>query len=314
MEEHILKRLIYAKSLLVHGIEHADVGTPIDVALAILHFDNSIEMLMRTILESLSAPDNRERTFDDLINNVKNVVKIKKPKIDSDELLKVRDIKNLHLARNMIQHLGIIPAADEVRRYRILTEKVMMDIASELFGTPFPRISLGTLIRDETVRKLYTKADKAFSIGNYRDGLIHCVAAFETAKNMEQDRIYGSGFTFKRLSAESGKKVPKEIIEYMDTLAEEIEVMKLRLDYKKYQKYRGIFSNLKPFLRIAGLFSQIDERISKTEEILGDEMNEVDQGALKEHARFCLNFTIESILRWESVPRKAWYDVFKRSP
>jgi hypothetical protein len=90
-------------------------------------------------------------------------------------------------------------------------------------------------------------------------------------------------------------------------LSEEIEVMKLRVDYKKYQKYREISTNLQPFLRIASDVTPIEEILSKARIILGSYIKKAE-GVLKEYARFCLSFAIESILRWESVPRRAWYE------
>lgn len=311
MEEHFIRRLIYSKVLLLHGTEHSHIGTSVDTALAILHFDNAIEMLMRIILEFYHASNiQKERIFDDLVNNVKVLIKSKHPEINPDELLRTREIKNLHLVRNNIQHLGVIPAAEEVLRFRIVTENVISSVTSKLFKIHFSELSLGALIKDRRIRKLYAKADKAFSNRNYHEAIIFCVAAFETAKNMEQDRIYGSGLTFKRISIEDGiSNTEKDIIEYVDKLAEEVEVTKLRLDYKKYQKYREISTKLQPFLRIAWSLTSIKDILSKTREILGYDIRKVEQPILKEYARFSLSFAIESILSWESVPRRAWYEV-----
>lgn len=311
MTEHFTRRLVYVKVLLVHGIEHSEMNTPVDTALALLHFDNAIEMLMRIILEFYHAPDlQKERTFHDLVNNVKRLIGNKNPEINPDELLKIREIKNLHLVRNNIQHLGTIPAAEEVDRFRSLAENIISSVTSNLFKVQFSELSMGALVKDRRVRELYTRADEVFSSGDYAEAIIFCVAAFETARNMEQGRIYGSDFTFYRWAAQASagaSSAMKEVFEYIDKLAEEVEVMKLRLDYKKYQKYREISTKLQPFLKIASKSTSIKDILSKTRKILRD-VNKVQQSVLKAYARFCLSFAIESILRWESVPRRAWYE------
>ena len=211
--------------------------------------------------------------------------------------MKVREIKNLHLARNSIQHHGIIPTFDEVRRYRILTQIFLEDVMSQLFDVSLAELSLGTLIKNEAVRALYLKADNAFSEAKYRDSLIFCIAAFETAKTQEQLALHGSGIVFRRLL--SAGQVPEMVEKLLDTMTEELEILKLRLDYKEYQKYRDISSELKPFLRLSG-----EKALAKVEEIICEDVDKFDSQTLKDCARFCLDFSIENILRWESITRK----------
>lgn len=308
-KEYFLRRLAYAKSLLMHGVEHANGGTPIDMALAVLHFDNAIEMSMQIILEFCCAPFTLERSFRRLIGDVKKAVKSKEIGVDIDKIIRESELMNLRAARNNIQHHGIVPAAEEVRRYHILTEDIVSDITSELFEIPFQEISLCMLIKDKTTSKLYSDAEKAFSGGNYPEALKFSIAAFELAKNIEQSQIYGSGLTFKGIVATGeNTSTEKKIIKYADALAEEIEVLKLRLDYKKYQKYREISPKLKPFLLVGFPKTDIKQIIPKIEEILGDALKK-EKSTLKKHAEFCLSFAIGSILRWESIPRKAWYEI-----
>jgi hypothetical protein len=305
MEEHVLRRLLYSKVLFLHGSKHAEENTAMDSVFAVLHFDNSIEMLMNTILEYFGAPYKSERRFHELFQDVIKLVKESKDKINADKLLKVREIKNLRLARNNIQHHGIIPAFDEVRRYRILTQGVLENTMSKLFTVPFTEISLGALIKDETVRELYLKADSAFGKAEYKDSLVYCVTAFETAKTKEQMSIYGSGIILRRIL--SAGKVSEEVEKLLDTMAEELEILKLRLDYKDYQKYRDISYELKPFSRLSS-----EEELANITKIISERVDKLDKQTLKEYARFCLNFSIESILKWESVSRKGWKRKLKK--
>lgn len=299
MDEHVLRRLLYSKALLLHGSKHAEEDTAMDAVFAILHFDNSAEMLINTILEYFGAPYKRERYFHELIDAVIKVVKKENNNINADKLLKVRELKNLRNARNGIQHHGIIPAMDEVRRYHILTHTIVEGVMLELFNLPFMEVSMGSLIKDPDIRKLYKKADTEYEKPNYQKAIIYCVAAFESAKNKEQPRIHGSGIFWGKLMIAG--KIPEDIEKYLDIIVGELEILKLRLDYKKYQKYRDLFPSLHPFFKISQ-----EDIISQIEKIVNKKINGLDTPVLRECARFYLDFAIESILRWESVSREGW--------
>ena len=298
MEEHIVRRLIYSKALLLHGIRHAEENSAVDSAFAILHFDNSMEMILNIILEYFGAPAKQERKFYEIINAANEVIK-EKMNIDGNKLLNSREITNLHNVRNAIQHHGLIPDENEVRRYCILTQKVVDNVTSKLFGLEYEDLSLALLIKDEQIHELFSKANSAYEKANYQKTIIYCVTAFERAKNNEQILLHGSGIIIKKIIAQG--TIPKPIEEYLEIVTEELEILKLRLDYKKYQKYRDISHELKPFLWISS-----EDAVSKVKKIISNKLAEFEASSLKDCARFCLDFTIESILRWESVPREGW--------
>ena len=300
MEEHILRRLLYSKALLLHGSGHAKEDNVIEGAFAVLNFNNSIEMLLNTILEYFRIPCPRvERNFHQLMEATINAIETNSSEIDADRLLKVRELTNLHLARNTIQHNGIIPAMVEVRRYHILTQNIVEGVMQELFDLPFRDVSLGSLIKDTDVQALYKKADSEYEIANYQKSIIYCVAAFESAKNMEQRRIYGSGITFAKIFSHG--KIPEIVEGYLHIITEELEILKLRLDYKKYQKYRDLCSNLTPSFRLPE-----EKTISVIGKMINEKLTKLDMPCQKECARFCLDFSIESIFRWESELREGW--------
>ena len=300
MDEHVIRRLLYLKALLMHGNRHAEEDNAMDAVLGILHFDNAVEMLMNILLEYFGAPYKYERNFNELTESTVKAVKKECDKIDVNKLLKLREISNLHHTRNAIQHKGIIPAVGEVRRYAILTQNLVEQVTSKLFGLRFSDISLGELIKDNDVRELFITADIAFGKADYKKATIHAVAAFELAKNNEQSLMYGSGLILRKLI--SSGKMKKEVESYLDVLTEELEILKLRLDYKKYQKYRDISRDLTPFSR----FSQ-NTIVSEIEKIANERLNKLELPVLKDCARFSLDFSIESILRWESVLRTGWH-------
>lgn len=298
LDEHVLRRLSYAKRLYMHGVEHMENGTQVDLALAILNFDNAIEMLLSVALEFLRGSS--ENTFHGILNNFLIEIQQKQLKVKISET----GIKNLHLARNKVQHDGIVPCPENLKTYQNLTEQVLAECMKAVFGVELRDVSLGMLIQNKDLGELYSIAEQNFLSKNFHNSLIYCVAAFETAKNLEQDKLYGSGSAIHLLGNPEFK-----------IIFDELEVLKLRLDYKKYQKYREIFPVLEPRSRIhvslrAGKIT--DEIVGEISKKIASYLKEVDPEKLAEHARFCLEFTIENILKWESVPRMSWYEAIRQ--
>jgi hypothetical protein len=292
LDEHVLRRLSYAKRIYMHGVEHRENGTQVDLALAILNFDNAIEMLLSVALEFLRGSS--EDTFQGILNNFLIEIQKKQLKVKISET----GIKNLHLARNKVQHDGIIPCPENLKTYQNLTEQVLAECIKGVFDVEFQDVSLGMLIQNKDLGELYHIAEQKFLSKDFRNSLIYCVATFETAKNLEQDKLYGSGITYR---------LPKGF----EVIVDELEILKLGLDYKKYQKYREISTVLEPrsrFLRYVRPGKITDEIVRVISEKIAPSLDKASKEKLAEHARFCLEFTIESILKWESVPRIPWYE------
>jgi hypothetical protein len=98
------------------------------------------------------------------------------------------------------------------------------------------------------------------------------------------------------------------LLEYVDKLEDEIEILKLRLDYKAYQVFRESLNyNVgvsQPFESIIGF----DELETELRTKIGSSIDP-SRTDLRQKARFCLDFVADAILRWESVERASWFDL-----
>lgn len=296
---HTIRHLIYCKSLYLHALEHSHSESVPDRAIATLNLDNAIEMFLYALIDYLGAKVPKEN-FDSLLSVFKN--KITEMQINFDvSLLHEVEIRNMHRARNNIQHHGIMPSIDDVERYKTVTHEVLSNLSKSILGLEFEEISLSDLIKDDLVKTLYKKAEEAYFSANYEDALVYVAGTFEQAKKLEQGRIFGSGLMLKWL--QSGN-----VDDLTSKLMEEIEILKLRLDYKKYQKYRDIFErSLKPFTCTSS--DTMDDIVSEIRKLTASSISAWhgrDKGELKKETIFCLVFVLDSILRWEAVPRLGW--------
>jgi len=111
---------------------------------------------------------------------------------------------------------------------------------------------------------------------------------------------------FDSIDTVDGPKPPSEGTKFLG-------ILKLRLDYKKYQKYRSIVASVfEPSSRTENWLS------TEPEQIFGEVREKLLKEKAESHAsgetvRFCLGFALESILRWESVQRETWYESIFRT-
>jgi hypothetical protein len=278
-------------------LEHSYSESVLDRAIATLNFDGAIEMFLYALIDYLGAKMPKEN-FNSLLSVFKN--KMEETQTDFDlSLLHEVEIRNMHRARNNAQHHGIMPSIDDVERYKTVTYEVLSNLSKPVLGLEFEEISLSDLIKDNLVKTLYKKAEEAYSSANYENALAYTAGAFEQAKNLEQSRIYGSGLMLTYL-------LTKDVNNVTSKLVEEIEILKLRLDYKKYQKYRDVFArSLEPFTHVSS--DTLDGTVSEIRESITSSIStwhSADKVELKKATTFCLAFVLDSILRWEAVPRK----------
>jgi len=302
---HTIRHLSYCKSLYFHALEHSYSESVLDRAIATLNFDNAIEMFLYALIDYLGAKVPKEN-FDSLLSVFKDKIADMKISFDLSFLHEV-EIRNLHRARNDVQHHGIIPSIDDLERYKTVTYEVLSNLSKPILGLEFEEIWLGDLIKDNLVKGLYKKAEEAYLSANYEDALVYVAGAFERAKNLEQGRIYGSGIMLAFLLTKTDNLT--------DKLVNEIEILKLRLDYKKYQKYRDIFDrSLEPFTTISsntpktldGIFGEMGKLIASS--ITKWSSTDTDKVELKKSTVFCLAFVLDSLLKWEAVPRKGLWE------
>jgi hypothetical protein len=298
------RRLVHVKAVYNQGLRLAESGGEIEGGLAVVAFDNSLEMVMYTCLEYLGAKIPDRALYADLVSLALETLKEKGK--DSADILNPSAMKSLHRARNSVQHWGNLPSRNDVERFRSTTETILQSMCKEVFSIDLGEVSLAQLIKNPAVKKEYLKADNAYSAGRYLDSMIFCACAFEYAVRLEQGRLFGSWISIARprINSTEGNK----LLEYVDKLEEEIEILKLRLDYKAYQVFReSLYYNVgvsQPLESISGL----DKMETELRRKIGSSIDP-SRTDLRQKARFCLDFVVDAILRWESVERASWFDL-----
>lgn len=335
IDESYMRRLASVQALFHLGLENLERGTPYNSAQAVLTFDNALEMMFRLASDKmqLMTKDNDRAYLPALVRNVNQNL--------TDSQLKVPSITELHEARNKIQHNGILVDKLIVDRYRSLVAETLEYLTKKIFEIDWKTVSISNLIQNPIIRSHYNNAEHSYGDGKYEEAAFWLSKAFEEAKQDEQKRIHGSGILFGQLFVgmavnESSQDV-KSLFALTNLITQEIEILKLRLDYKSYMKFRDLLGDKNPFQSPG--FSKAEEEwhsknphiviakdreFSTTEltkrdeerrlfverrgrEILLEGVSKSTEADLRRWLDFAFDFVMDSILRWEKIKRDALF-------
>ncbi|MDE1837644.1 MAG: hypothetical protein KGJ23_13660 [Euryarchaeota archaeon] len=305
------------------------MNTPFADAEAIVLIDATIESLLRTALEQRprfgrgSGADS-ELHLGGLFTAVSRAYGTAgTPSISAAPALFANELEilRIHEVRNTIQHQSIPPAKDEVRVQVDAAQRNIRSLVKALFGLDWEHISISNLFDDPIFRSLFTRSEKALREGRVEDAVYSIIACFEAARFLEQHRIWGSLISWAKGSAheESVLKDPKHqaIVGYVSTLHDEVEVLKLRLDYKEYRAYAQIgFGVISPAWEVLAAFGRTDEEMCAhwKKALSGNFAQFKEKGALTPEVAtdltnwvtFAQRFTSDAILRWQEFWRPGW--------
>jgi hypothetical protein len=287
--------------------------------------DACIESILRTALDSRSRTLQSPATGTEhgvlgLLTAVDRALRPNSPLanglVSEAELLRLREV------RNTIQHSGITPSQATTQEQVAAFNANITPLVRSVFNIEWEHVSIAILINDEMVKNLYLRGEVSQSQGRVEDAMVAFVAAFETARFNEQQELIGSLISWAEAAAEDSSVADlpghSRILTYMNKLREEVEVMKLRLDYKEYRKFADInpnalTPNFEPFWpfgdsSVEGVTSYWSTRLASTvrrvSEARGSDVD-VYTGFVN-WVDFAHRFVAEAILNWQSTSRVPW--------
>jgi len=180
-DESFIKRLVIAKKLYLHGCKHSYSMDQISKILAIHHFDNSVEIVLKCIADKKKLhPKSKYFYFDELLNQIK-------------ELPYKEHVKSLHDIRNNVQHHADIPDPEVIIKYKSYILDFLKEVIKNEFNIDYDHLFLSMLIENKNLRNLITSAEMAFSKGDFKRAIELCEDAFIDATFKEAKIIEVAG-------------------------------------------------------------------------------------------------------------------------
>ena len=177
-------------------------------------------------------------------------------------------------------------------------------------------MSRSLLFKDNVTRELFKAGESFWAANNFADAATCLVACLERARVLEQTRMFGSLIGWKREiaslseAAQDGKLEP--IRDFLTSLHDDVEILKLRLDYKAYMKYRDIASNtLSPWADWEPFMVDSSQQVfENSKKLLAMDSRLPDTDYLKsDWLPFAFPFVENAILTWQSIERVGWVEL-----
>jgi hypothetical protein len=276
-------RLVLAKKLYLHGCAHANLKDQVSRMLAVHHFDNAVEMVLKCIATNLAVitSSKRDPGFKDLWDDIDK---------EGRTLPLKEQMFALRILRNIVQHQGDIPPLEAVLKYKAYTEDFFKDVSTSIFGVRYEELFLSALIEDEKLREKLCDAQKAFESADYRQCVILSDEAVVSA-TFEQADIIGTAGVLTRHWGASEEFIKVISSDYGERYREK-DFYEFAKDMSRALVQLGQASTAMQFLGEHRADFLRHRRIIEALEHLTDE-------ELKNAAEFSFDFAINLILKWQ---------------
>jgi hypothetical protein len=278
-----IRRLVIAKKLYLHGCSHASNKDEISRMLAIHHFDNASEIVLKCVATNCKvvSSSKHEYKYKDLWNEF----------LKKDINLPLKDqMFSLHDLRNIIQHQGDIPPVEAIIKYKGYVEDFFKKVSIEIFNIPYEKLYLSQLIKNETLKEKLFEAETAIEKREFKQCIMLCDDVLMSATFEDGDIFTTAGM----------------LIGYWGASGELNNVIKN--DYPEKFKEKEFYEPVKHLSKAILQLGQaatgmqfLDEyRIDflKQRQII-ETLDDITGKDLNESAVFSLNFATNLILKWQ---------------
>ncbi len=274
-EPNQIRQLVLAKSLYLHGCTHALRRDDVSRMVAVHHFDNAIEMVLRCA--AIKRGKRPKEYLEALLGQL-------------DDLALIEQMRSLHRLRNAIQHSGDIPSLDSVIKYKGYAEDFFIEVCDKVFGVPYGKLHLSELIENRKLKEQVRIADEAFGKAEFRQCIRLCDEVFMSATFDEADVFYSAGMLtgYWGASEELKQIFKKEYTEkYRNT-----DYYELASELRGAIIQSGQAATGMQFLEEHKMDFLTHRRIVENAE-------QLSASDLKDGAQSCLQFVTTVILKWQ---------------
>jgi hypothetical protein len=286
-----LRKLLLAKQLYFHGLEHSYNSGVLDKMIAIHNFHNAIEIVLKTIILHFDIrPENQlDIKFQEMIGAI-NKHKVFKEK---DLVLPYqREILNLNQHRNLIQHHGIEPPSSTIDDSRVITKHFLINVYQDYFDKSFDDLSAVDMVDDRILRELLRISLASIIESKFRKSVILSTMAFEWACRAISDFLPDENIlpTVFRVPSECKIKRFEDILKrFEEKVDNNLHFATLLSSGVKLVDYKR-FQSIAPIINFAGGGSPYVHWRS----LIPDENK----------AQWLHDFVVNSIIHWQTIGLK----------
>jgi hypothetical protein len=187
------RRLLLAKQLYEHGLDHSRGGAALDKMIAVHNFHNAIEIALRAILLEHEIRGERELNldFEALMNQIDQFPDFK---VRGQRLPYRQELRKLNSLRNLVQHHAHEPEDSEMDEWRVFSRRFLARAFDEYFGEDFDSLTPVDLVADNRLRRLLLRSASDQERQDWGAGLCACKLALKYASASLGEHLPRGGF------------------------------------------------------------------------------------------------------------------------
>jgi hypothetical protein len=289
IDQVTLRRLLLAKQLYLHALEHSRQAGALNKMIAVHNFHNAIEVTLRGIALHHELRPERELNldFETRLNLVDQA-----PIFKGQQKLPYRqELRKLNFVRNLVQHHAHEPEDSTMEEWRVFSHRFLDRAFREYFASAFDEIDGLDLIVDPRLRRVVTMSRDANARRDWAASARACKVAFRLGSASLSSFLPDEGFNsslFVLGSLTRDADLANAFRPFVDAVYRRI---------RDAERYATVLS------------SGISPRDLQRFEISGPSTMITKKGfsfhsrkeATEESARWMHSFVVESLLRWQSA-------------
>ena len=182
LDQALVRRLVLAKQLYLHGRTHSLLISPLDKMIAVHNFHNALEIVLRSIMLSYNIRTEKQLNieFETMLNDISNAKAVKDKGL---QLPYRQELRNLNLLRNMVQHHGIEPETSMMEDWRVFSSQFLKRTYLDFFDIQFNRLSTIAFVKDPDIKDLLQAAQDQINQESWIKATVLSKVAFEAASS-----------------------------------------------------------------------------------------------------------------------------------
>lgn len=296
LSRNLVDRLVCAKYIFRRSCELLDSHNPFSAGLAVSGFQDSVELVLRTIAEHLDVSLTGNVAFNQIID-----------KIEAEAKLPNRTMLNqLNKARVSFKHFGLEPKEQDAIKIRRDLEVFFPLAFTQFFAIDFEFVSLVDLIGHRRTENFLHEAERAIEQEEYQKAVFSSATAFHLYRQRLDKKRFNLN-PFNRERTPELKSALDDIKKLFEDQQEQLDILMDGINPIEFQK----FERLAPRVEFSRAHTILDYRFGHR--VSPD----------REDALFCLRFALDSIFlmksayihpSFKSELPKTSFKVIKRAP
>ena len=277
ISKELLDRLICSKYLYHKGIETLNSKGPFSSGVAVLHFQDSIEMALRVIAEFLHCSLKENESFQQIIEKI--------DKHGENKIPSRIALNQLNKARVNFKHFGLEPKFEDSTKFMYDIENFFPIALKTFLDIEFNSISLANLIRHQRTENHINKAKQLLDDGKFSESIAESAVAlkiFRVHFNKEADRYRSDSFLHFKCNDDKLDDWARNVDNAIEEIHSQLNLITLGINVADYRKFIRYTPQIQ--YSMAGTYHIVYYSFGKPVE------------PTKDIALFCHRFVIDAIL------------------